>query len=111
MAKGDLKINVVVNKENMVVLDDDEFLEFKNWRNNRIEEKRKSDNYWLTHEGREEVREIWEGNETIWEGNETEIPIVYLNEIERLEGLLKEIEITVEETKDEIENEKIFPVS
>lgn len=42
--------------------------------------KKKGD-YWLTKEGRDEVRDIWDQPYDL----DTSIPLIYLNEIERLE--------------------------
>lgn len=63
---------------------DKDYAEYLIWKANREEEKRKQGKYWLTPEGRTEIRECWGHNSTDC------VPIL-LNELERIETQLRAI--------------------
>jgi len=66
--------------------------EYLAWKREKEERERKRGAYWLTDEGREEVRDIWNGD------NDGDcIPPVYLDEIERLEAALVESHSKIEQ--------------
>ena len=51
-----------------------EIAEFRSWKHDKVERERKRGGYWLTPEGRDEIRGIWD--------EATDLPIVLLTALE-----------------------------
>ncbi len=65
----------------LVEIDLEDEVSFNSWLQNRKEQKKKIREWWLSKEGREEIRYIWDNPEK-------DLPLILLNEIERLESFL-----------------------
>jgi hypothetical protein len=90
-------------QEIAALVSDDDDVAFLEWKQERAEREKKQGQYWLSAEGRKEIREIWP------KPYGQAIPPVLLDALEQSEARIKELEHSVDEVCKSLLAKQVVP--